>query len=586
MKRLFKITIVIFAGILSVISIEAKYTEAMIDITGMSIRQLQQAVDEGRLNYETITRIYLDRIEAYADDYNVIISINEQAIEEAKALDVIYKEQGRNSEVFGMPILVKDNIDVKGMPTTAGAKGLINNYPIADAPLIENLREAGVIFLAKTNMDEFAFNGSYSRSGFGLVKNGFNPLYSSYGSSGGSAVGVALELAVAALGSDTGVSIRIPSSASNLVGLRPTKTTVPEGGIITFESERDVVGPMAKSAEDAALIYSAMTQTELQQQRDDLTGVVMGILTPQVNKASGFIQTLFNKRVEELKSLGATVINVASLNISYAFDAGNFCYEFNQYIKGTQGPINSLRSLVNSGEYTQYIDSYLGYYCDYNYKETSTFKTYLSNRNNTIQSVTQQFNNLNIDVLIYPTMQKSMMTLDQAMVNNVPTYSYMIAPQTGFPSINVPMGFYEGLPYGMEMIAKTNEDYLLLEVTRQLESQTNYQVSIDAVPALYEPMDNIDALFEILAIEHEAIEYEPVMEKLNDFLVDYIHYDDKDATAQAILEEYENVPAVIQENKRLRRIKLLKTIGGTIVVSLGIGVIGICIYRKAYQKKR
>ena len=99
-------------------------------------------------------------------------------------------------------------------------------------------------------------------------------------------------------------------------------------------------------------------------------------------------------------------------------------------------------------------------------------------------------------------------------------------------------------------------------------------------------MDNIDALFEILAIEHEAIEYEPVMEKLNDFLVDYIHYDDKDATAQAILEEYENVPAVIQENKRLRRIKLLKTIGGTIVVSLGIGIIGICIYRKAYQKKR
>lgn len=203
-KRLFKITIVIFAGILSVISIEAKYTEAMIDITGMSIRQLQQAVDEGRLNYETITRIYLDRIEAYADDYNVIISINEQAIEEAKALDVIYKEQGRNSGVFGMPILVKDNIDVKGMPTTAGAKGLINNYPIADVPLIENLRDAGVIFLAKTNMDEFAFNGSFSRSGFGLVKNGFNPLYSSYGSSGGSAVGVALELAVAALGSDTG----------------------------------------------------------------------------------------------------------------------------------------------------------------------------------------------------------------------------------------------------------------------------------------------------------------------------------------------------------------------------------------------
>ena len=166
-----KILIVFISMSFFVLPVSAKVTEALVDITAMSIQEIQAEVDKGMITYEAITKIYLDRIEAYASEYEAIISINDKAIEEARAMDVIYNESGRPSDLFGIPILVKDNIDVAGMPTTAGAKGLIHNIAKTDAPAIKNLRDQGVIFIAKTNMDEFAFNASYSKSGFGIVKN-------------------------------------------------------------------------------------------------------------------------------------------------------------------------------------------------------------------------------------------------------------------------------------------------------------------------------------------------------------------------------------------------------------------------------
>ena len=236
--------------LIALIPIKLHATSSIINIDKLNIVEIQENIDKGYLTYETLTKIYLERIEKYNEQYDAIITINQNAIAEAKLLDEEYKKSGRRSLMHGIPIIVKDNIDVKGLPTTNGTKALLDSYPYENAPIIQKLIDAGAIVLAKTNMDEFAFHAEHSSSSFGMVKNAYNLEYSSYGSSGGTAVGVA----VAGIGTDTGSSIRIPASANNLVGLRPTTSLIDNKGIIKFEVTRDVAGPITKYVIDNAIM--------------------------------------------------------------------------------------------------------------------------------------------------------------------------------------------------------------------------------------------------------------------------------------------------------------------------------------------
>lgn len=405
-KKLIQILIIAFVIFQTV---EAQ-TEALVDFSNASISEIQAYVDEGVLNYETITRIYLERIAAYNDDYKSIITVNPNAIEEAKALDLIFKEEGRLSELHGIPMVIKDNIDVKGMPTTAGAKGLQNNIAKEDAEVVAKLRDAGAIFIAKANMDEFAFNGGMSSSMFGLVRNAYSFNTTSYRSSGGTASAVASNLAVVGLGTDTGVSIRVPSAANNLYGLRPTKESVGDRGIINFEFLRDTVGPMAKYASDAKLVYDIMSNSN-DETSYDLSTMRIGIIRSEINKAPGFLQSLINNKIKVLKEKGVTFVDVGKPNLDYSFNANNFCYDFNQYIKGTTGPIQSFSDLISSGEYTQWIDGYQGYFCNNDYTKTQEFKSYLSQRNSNIASANSYFKNNNVDAVLYPTLTETLQGL-------------------------------------------------------------------------------------------------------------------------------------------------------------------------------
>ena len=265
-------------------------TKSVVDINNLNIYQIQEYVDKGYLTYEEITKIYLERINEYNEQYNAIITVNDKALEQAKKLDKEYKENGKRSLLHGIPILVKDNIDVKGMPTTAGAKALLDSYPYENAPIIQKLVDAGAIIIAKTNMDEFAFNAAYSHSSFGYVYNAYNIKYSSYGSSGGTAVGVASNLAVAGIGTDTGSSIRIPSAANGLVGLRPTYDSINANGIIKFESLRDVAGPITKYVTDNAIILEIIDEKDTNYQDnfkiENLNGIKIGVFKSVLNDAT------------------------------------------------------------------------------------------------------------------------------------------------------------------------------------------------------------------------------------------------------------------------------------------------------------
>lgn len=529
--------------LIALIPIKLHATSSIINIDKLNIVEIQENIDKGYLTYETLTKIYLERIEKYNEQYNAIITINQNAIAEAKLLDEEYKKSGRRSLMHGIPIIVKDNIDVKGLPTTNGTKALLDSYPYENAPLIQKLIDAGAIVLAKTNMDEFAFHAEHSSSSFGMVKNAYNLEYSSYGSSGGTAVGVAAGLAVAGIGTDTGSSIRIPASANNLVGLRPTTSLIDNKGIIKFEVTRDVAEPITKYVIDNAIMLEIINNQgkKYTNFNKDISEIKIGVFKDQYNKATSFIKDLMSKQIEKLKSLGATVEFVNSFSPNYQFNANTLCYEFNEYLKGTTSKIKSLNDLIKTKEYTHHIEGYNNSYCNYDYSKTKAFKNYLENRNNNINYANNKFGDY--DAFIYPTIKNEVVKLTNINNYKVKTFSSSIAPLVGFPAISIPIGFYNNLPYGMEILAKANNEEILYTIAYNLEKDNNFYEQPEIAPSLYTINNNISILLNYYENFNEA-KFEEIKKKTKAFLDNYNNIDDKDETIELLIKEYEETTTI------------------------------------------
>lgn len=536
--------------LIALIPIKLHATSSIINIDKLNIVEIQENIDKGYLTYETLTKIYLERIEKYNEQYNAIITINQNAIAEAKLLDEKYKKSGRRSLMHGIPIIVKDNIDVKGLPTTNGTKALLDSYPYENAPIIQKLIDAGAIVLAKTNMDEFAFHAEHSSSSFGMVKNAYNLEYSSYGSSGGTAVGVAAGLAVAGIGTDTGSSIRIPASANNLVGLRPTTSLIDNKGIIKFEVTRDVAGPITKYVIDNAIMLEIINNQgkKYTNFNKDISEIKIGVFKDQYNGATSFIKDLMSKQIEKLKSLGATVEFVNSFSPNYQFNANTLCYEFNEYLKGTTSKIKSLNDLIKTKEYTHHIEGYNNSYCNYDYSKTQAFKNYLGNRNNNINYVNNKFGDY--DAFIYPTIKNEVVKLTNINNYKVKTFSSSIAPLVGFPAISIPIGFYNNLPYGMEILAKANNEEILYIIAYNLEKDNNFYEQPEIAPSLYTINNNIPILLNYYENSNEE-KFEEIKKKTKTFLDNYNDIDDKDETIELLIKEYEETTTIDLPTKEL-----------------------------------
>lgn len=236
-----------------------------LDLMDITIPELQQALTEGRVTSEELVQMYLDRIDAYDDslDLNSIISINPDALETARELDAERAAGNIRGPLHGVPIIIKDNYDLEGMATTAGATALQDSIAPDDATVVARLREAGAIVIAKANLSEFAFSGSNSRSAAGgTVHNAYDTSRTPAGSSGGTAVSITSNFAVAGLGTDTGSSIRRPSSFSNLYGLRPSKGLTSIDGVVPLNADQDVTGPMCRTVEDLAILLDTIAGTD------------------------------------------------------------------------------------------------------------------------------------------------------------------------------------------------------------------------------------------------------------------------------------------------------------------------------------
>jgi len=580
-----------------------EHTKAPINILNMSINEIQESVDLGIINYETIAKIYLERIEEYNDEFKAIISINENIVEEARKLDKQYKESGRTSMLFGIPIVIKDNIDYVGMPTTAGAKGLADNYPKQNASIVQNLVDSGALIIAKANMSEFAFSASLSRSSYGTVKNAYNTNLTSYGSSGGTAVAVTTGMAVAGIGTDTNSSIRVPSSAANIIGLRPTYSLLTSDGIINYDASRDTAGPMTKYTSDNAIILDILTDKAniYTEYEDNIHGVKIGVLSQFVDgdtklsyiSANGttdeVVLDLFNTTIDKLKKQGAEIIYIDNLYNNAAYNYYNntiggwtMCYFFNKYIKNTNSSVKSFSELVTKGGYIQDLPSYEDRCND----SIDQFNTYQATHDKYKKYIVEQMNKYDVDVLVYPTTKNQITSINNSSVNSP---SFTIAPVTGMPAISIPMGFGEDdLPYGIEFVSKSNEEKILYTISDALIDEENFRVS-ELTPNLYEIDEQVTELVGLYKKNKEQLnkeEYNEIKVDIQEFFENYNTYTDEGLVATTLIDRYNQLEIVIKQEQQERKKNIMKIAIWIIGFIILFSIIKININKKNKKKKK
>ena len=232
-----------------------------LDLDAATIADLNAAFTAGTLTAERLVQMSLARIDAYnlrGPNLRAVITVNRKALETARALDVERKAKGPRSPLHGIPVILKDNIDTADMPTTGGSLLLEGSMPPDDAFLVKKLRDAGVVFVGKANLSEFASGAAHSSLG-GLMRNPHDLQRSPSGSSGGTGIAIAAAFASVGLGTDTGGSIRGPATSNGIVGLKPTHGLISRDGIIPLALSFDTAGPMARSVYDVAAALGVMT---------------------------------------------------------------------------------------------------------------------------------------------------------------------------------------------------------------------------------------------------------------------------------------------------------------------------------------
>jgi aspartyl-tRNA(Asn)/glutamyl-tRNA(Gln) amidotransferase subunit A len=297
------------------------------DLSTLTIASARRALDAKEFSALDLTNAYLDAIEKKDGEIHAYLEVwADSAREEAARADELIAA-GRAQALTGIPLAIKDNILIKGRIASSASKILERYVASYDATVIERLKSQGAVFLGRTNMDEFAMGSSTENSAFGPTKNPHDLSRVPGGSSGGSAAAVAANLALAALGSDTGGSVRQPASHCGLVGLKPTYGGVSRFGLMPMGSSLDVIGPLAKTIEDAGILYSAIAGSDANDSTSYPAGFyqkrplkkVIGI--PRAFMENGIepaVRERFDAAIALLTAKGYTIEDIAMPNLSYA----------------------------------------------------------------------------------------------------------------------------------------------------------------------------------------------------------------------------------------------------------------------------
>ena len=472
----------------------------------MTLAEIARGLADKKFSSEELTRTLLARIAQLDPQLNSFITVTEDlAITQAQAADA-RRAAGETGALLGAPLAHKDLFCTKGIRTSCASKMLDNFKAPYDATVVAKLGAAGTVTLGKTNMDEFAMGSANESSHYGVVKNPWNLQHVPGGSSGGSAAAVAARLLPGATGTDTGGSIRQPAALTNLTGLKPTYGRVSRWGMIAYASSLDQAGPMARTAEDCALLLQGMAgfdvndSTSIDEPVPDysaglnasLQGLRIGV--PKEYFSAGLdprIADLVMASVEELKKLGAVVKEISLPNLQHAipayyviapaeassnlsrFDGVRFGYrceapkDLTDLYKRSRGegfgPEVQRRILV--GAYALSA----GYYDAY-YLQAQKIRRLIKN----------DFMNAfaEVDVILGPTTPNPAWKIGAKNADPIAEYLedfYTItANLAGLPGLSMPAGFADGLPVGVQLLAPYFQEGRLLNVAHQYQQVTDW----------------------------------------------------------------------------------------------------------------
>jgi Asp-tRNA(Asn)/Glu-tRNA(Gln) amidotransferase A subunit family amidase len=472
----------------------------------LSTEKIHKAYISGEFNSEQLVAAYLDRILAQDSTINSITFINPNAKEVARELDEEYQRTGTLRPLHGIPLLVKDNINVKGIPTTAGSRALANYIPTENAFIIQKLVDAGAIILAKTNMAEWAFSAKHTESTTaGTTRNPYNLEYVPAGSSGGTGAAIASNFATIGLGTDTGNSIRGPSSHNALVGFRTTLGLVSRNAIVPLFLRNDVVGPMCRTVEDAARVLDVIRGydpldpiTENSNgkipenylsnlDKNGLKGARIGVLSVLSEDIDPEINNLYLRGLKQLDSLGAIIINPVVVPNFENLRQNQWCATFRQdvedfladYVK--KDSLNTLDQIIKIGTTSEFAKSRLENYSSFQLRwgaeDIPCGDAYSDPLRVAFRSsIEKTMDSLNLDALVYPTWSYPPATIDRFEEDYKGDNNQVIAPHTGQPAITVPMGYTsKNLPAGIQFLGRMYDESVLFKLAYSFERGTLYR---------------------------------------------------------------------------------------------------------------
>ncbi len=482
-----------------------------------TIPSIQDAMSKGEINAQYLVEGYLKRIEAYdkqGPSINSIILVNPKAMARAKFLDSLYAEGVILGPLHGIPVIVKDNYDVKGLPTSNGTLALKQSYPPDDAYQVRKLQEAGAIILAKSNLAEFASSGSFSVSSVlpGYSRNPYDTRRTTAGSSGGTGASIAASLAVVGLGTDTGSSIRGPSSHQALVGIRSTMGLTSRDGIVPLALTNDVGGPMARTVEDAAIVFDVIAgydsadqvtskSIDVKEQSyqaflgKDVSGMRVGIIRqlflPEESDSS--VYQLMIEAVGDMSSVGVTMIDsvviddLDSLNESRT-RIRQLKRDYNAYLAslGDSSKYKSLQDIIDSEDYHPYLEKrLLDAQADVDVpEEHPDWDKNMALRKALREQILNVMDSLKLDAIIYPSFTYPPRLIGDLNGPRGDT-SGKLSPPTGFPAIAVPMGYsYGKYPAGFQLLGRPFSEGTLLQIASAYEQKTNHRRAPEGFPEL------------------------------------------------------------------------------------------------------
>ena len=495
----------------------SKTLHADISIQELTIAEIHKLFEAGKFSAEDLVASYLSRIEQYdqATGLNAIRVVNPRALDEAKRLDKEFQETGRLRPMHGIPMIVKDNYNTVGLSTTAGSIALRGFIAKEHATQVQQLVDAGAIILAKSNMAEWAFSPKHTvGSIFGETRNPYGLDYVPAGSSGGTGAAVAANFGAIGLGTDTGNSIRGPSSHNCLVGFRSTLGLTSRYGIVPLYLRNDVGGPMCRTVEDATRVLELLAGPD---PRDPLTaysegkvpnnyqefldknglqGARIGVARQLTEDVHPEVEKLFSQALADLQALGAELVDPFMIPDFEEVRSNQWCAEFRKDIEAflaTQVQWDSLQSLediirVSADSVIEDVAGSLNYFLNKQGRgenpEIPCLDPYTDVRRVAYRkAIEEEMDRLKLDAIIYPSWNYPPAKTDAYAEDYKGDNSQIISPHTGQPAFTVPMGFTkDGLPAGLQFLGRMFAEPILIKLCYGYEQGTMHRIEPELFP--------------------------------------------------------------------------------------------------------